>query len=257
MTHIETGFGALIRATPLGGFAAITVIGGCWLFLLSGAGMGMSVFDMSVFGIPGLALGEGMGAPDISMHQPGPIGVVMMWWVMMLAMMLPGTLRHLPVFGDTQTSAGTTLVLFLSGYVLVWLGFALIATALQYGLVSAKILHPMKMWSSSAAFSIAILSIAGVVQFTTLKANNLLACQGGQILQSPWRWGLQYGTHCMAASLALMCLLFVGGVMNIYWIVGLTLIVTIEKLLPTPRAFSAAVGLVCFFLAATIAISTT
>jgi predicted metal-binding membrane protein len=40
----------------------------------------------------------------------------------------------------------------------------------------------------------------------------------------------------------LMALLFVGGVMNLLWIVGLTLIVTVEKLLPRGDWFGCAAG---------------
>jgi predicted metal-binding membrane protein len=233
MTHTESGLGPLMRATPFARLVILAVIGCCWIFLLSGMGMG-----------------------DIKIHMPTPIGMVMMWWVMMLAMMLPGTLRHLLVQGDTQAGIGPFLGLFLSGYALVWFGYALAATALQYGLVSAAILHPIKMSSTNAFFSIAILSVAGAFQFTNIKTNSLIGCQERRSTRNPLVAGLAYGVHCMTASIALMSLLFVGGVMNIYWIVSLTLIVAIEKLLSDPRAFSVAIGLGCFLTAAAIAFST-
>jgi predicted metal-binding membrane protein len=40
----------------------------------------------------------------------------------------------------------------------------------------------------------------------------------------------------------LMALLFVGGVMNLLWVVGLTLIVTIEKLAPRGPLIGKAAG---------------
>ena len=45
----------------------------------------------------------------------------------------------------------------------------------------------------------------------------------------PRRWGL-------------MALLFVGGIMNVYWIVGLAGVVLIEKLLPRGDRLSLLVG---------------
>jgi predicted metal-binding membrane protein len=44
--------------------------------------------------------------------------------------------------------------------------------------------------------------------------------------------GLAHGAYCVGCCAALMLLLFVGGVMNLVWIAGLTLIVAIEKLAP-------------------------
>ena len=40
-----------------------------------------------------------------------------------------------------------------------------------------------------------------------------------------------------------MALLFVGGVMNFAWIVGLTIIIAIEKLVPRGEWFGRAAGL--------------
>lgn len=253
MIHIETARCLILRSISITGQIVLVVTGLCCLFFLSGAGMGTGIFDMSVFGVPGLASGQdtphaGMKMPT-GLAEPNLLSTIMMWWVMMMAMMLPGTLFHLPLFDTGRTSVGLSLVLFLAGYALVWLGCSLVATTLQYGLVKAAILHPMKMWSTNAFFSIVVLVFAGVFQFTKAKAKNLSACQKHSTQHLPLRAGLQYGAHCMLASFALMGLLFVGGVMNIYWMVALTLIVTIEKLLPTPRLFSAVIGFGCLLLA--------
>ena len=42
--------------------------------------------------------------------------------------------------------------------------------------------------------------------------------------------GLRHGMHCVGCCWALMALLFVGGVMNLYWIAALSLVVAVEKL---------------------------
>ena len=43
--------------------------------------------------------------------------------------------------------------------------------------------------------------------------------------------GLGHGSFCLGCCWFLMALLFVGGVMNLYWIIGLALFVLLEKLL--------------------------
>ena len=44
--------------------------------------------------------------------------------------------------------------------------------------------------------------------------------------------GLQHGGYCVGCCWFLMGLLFFGGVMNLYWIVGLALFVSFEKTVP-------------------------
>lgn len=44
--------------------------------------------------------------------------------------------------------------------------------------------------------------------------------------------GLSHGAYCVGCCAILMLLLFVGGIMNLVWIAGLTLFVAIEKLAP-------------------------
>ena len=45
--------------------------------------------------------------------------------------------------------------------------------------------------------------------------------------------GVEHGAFCLGCCWFLMALLFVGGIMNLYWIIGLTLYVLLEKLIPT------------------------
>ena len=46
------------------------------------------------------------------------------------------------------------------------------------------------------------------------------------------RLGVLHGAYCVGCCWLLMGLLFAGGVMNLLWVVGLTLLVASEKLLP-------------------------
>jgi len=44
--------------------------------------------------------------------------------------------------------------------------------------------------------------------------------------------GLKHGLFCVGCCSALMALLFVGGVMNVLWIAGLSILVLLEKAVP-------------------------
>ncbi len=44
--------------------------------------------------------------------------------------------------------------------------------------------------------------------------------------------GLQHGAFCLGCCWFLMGLLFFGGVMNLWWIAGLTVFVLLEKTIP-------------------------
>ena len=47
-----------------------------------------------------------------------------------------------------------------------------------------------------------------------------------------FQMGIEHGSFCLGCCWVLMALLFFGGVMNLWWIVGLTLFVLLEKILP-------------------------
>jgi predicted metal-binding membrane protein len=56
------------------------------------------------------------------------------------------------------------------------------------------------------------------------------------------RMGLEHGAYCLGCCWFLMALLFFGGVMNLYWIVGLAAFVLIEKLLPAGQRIGQVAG---------------
>lgn len=47
--------------------------------------------------------------------------------------------------------------------------------------------------------------------------------------------GLWHGLFCLRCCRAVIALLFVGGVMNMFWITALALFVLIEKIVPAGR----------------------
>lgn len=54
--------------------------------------------------------------------------------------------------------------------------------------------------------------------------------------------GARHGVYCVGCCWGLMLLLFVGGVMNLMWILGLAAFVLVEKLLPGGKWMGQAAG---------------
>jgi len=86
-----------------------------------------------------------------------------------------------------------------------------------------------------------MLLAAGVYEFSPMKTACLSQCRSpGQFISRHWRahWtgavrlGVIHGAYCVGCCWMLMALLFVGGVMNMLWVIALTALVASEKLLP-------------------------
>ena len=165
-----------------------------------------------------------------------------MWAVMMAAMMLPSAWPMLTMYAALarrRPGPGRSgdLYLFAAGYVIVWSVFSAGATVVQRMLTSLLLLSPMAVLTSRTA-SGALLILAGVYQLTPLKRVCLRSCRSplafliGRWRAGSWgafRMGLDHGAYCVGCCWALMLLLFVGGVMNLYVIAALATLVALEK----------------------------
>ena len=179
-----------------------------------------------------------------------------MWWIMMIAMMVPSAAPAVLLFSAIsrkQTASGhpsAAAGMFLTGYLVVWAGFSLIATALQWSLERLGLMS-MDMKTSSHVLGGIILLAAGLYQFTPIKTVCLQHCQNPLLfLSSHWqsgtagalRMGLRHGAYCLGCCWFLMALLFFGGVMNFLWIAGIAIYVALEKLLPKSQWLGRAAG---------------
>jgi predicted metal-binding membrane protein len=109
------------------------------------------------------------------------------------------------------------------------------------------------MNSRSATLSGALLISAGVYQLTPLKSACLKHCRSPATYfaehwrpgtAGAWRMGLEHGAYCVGCCAVLMLLLFVGGVMNLIWIAGLSLFVALEKLAPFGDVLARALSII-------------
>lgn len=233
--------------------ALVAVAALSWVYVLTGAGVGMSAFEMTQ-GSPG----EGVMTKMMpAVWDIGHAGVMfIMWWVMMVAMMLPSATPMVLLFAMVnrkQREKGNPYVptaLFASAYLVVWAWFSIVAVALQWGLEAASLLSPMLI-SVSAFFGGGLLLAAGIYQLTPIKQACLKHCRSPlQFVMSHWyaggrgafRMGVEHGVYCVGCCWFLMGLLFFGGVMNPYWIIGLAAFVLVEKTVPAGHWISYGIG---------------
>ena len=54
--------------------------------------------------------------------------------------------------------------------------------------------------------------------------------------------GIRHGAYCLGCCWMMMLLLFYGGIMNIYWIAGLSMLVLVEKIMPLRHWVSSLIG---------------
>jgi predicted metal-binding membrane protein len=130
--------------------------------------------------------------------------------------------------------------IFAAGYLLVWGAFSLVAVSTQWGLERSGLLSST-MASTSVLLGATLLIAAGVYQLTPLKHACLRHCRSPfAFIVQHWRlgdlgalrMGIEHGAFCAGCCWFLMALLFYGGIMNLYWIIGLALYVLLEKTIP-------------------------
>lgn len=254
-----------------------------WLYLASGAGMGVSISDTAVssvlpyktfetasppgampdmVGVGGMTGMAGMSGSTLVAWRPAQSMLILaMWATMMVAMMMPSAAPAILLYGRVVRHAAPSGAdhglapswAFSLGYLLVWGLFSLLATGLQWLLEQGGVLSPGLMGLQSRWFSASVLAAAGIYQLSPLHAACLKHCRSPAVFFSRhWRPGFAgalrlgalHGGYCLGCCWLLMTLLFVGGVMNVLWIAGLSGLILAEKLLPGGQWIARAAGVV-------------
>jgi predicted metal-binding membrane protein len=250
------------RLVILASVAALFVL--AWIFLINLAGQ-MATMEGMAARMMGMRVDDGIARFLALTTSPMTAGladagatfvlVAFMWMVMMVGMMLPSAAPTILLFAALERKAKTTSPLprsafFVGGYLLTWGAFSLVAAGLQTALHQAGFLS-MDMAATGAIIGGGIFILAGLFEFTPLKARCLVHCR------SPLEWlprhakpgmlgalrmGAEHGLSCVGCCWTLMLLLFVGGVMNLVWVAVIAAIVLVEKLLPRGPFFARAAG---------------
>jgi len=228
---------------------------------MSEAGPGMGIFNnFNLFaGLPAearaalaalcLPAGATFGMPAPALGTMDLLKVFLMWAMMALAMMLPTAIPMLRRYslelsgkGGSVANARLAGMAATLGYLVIWLGYAVLATLAQWLLSRAGALTDM-MAPASLALTTSVLFAAGLYQFTPAKQACLARCwyprwafagenaRPGAV--SGFREGLVQGWACLGCCWAVMTVMFAVGLMNILWIALLGGVMAIEKTFPS------------------------
>jgi predicted metal-binding membrane protein len=184
--------------------------------------------------------------------------LVAMWSVMALAMMLPAAMPMLLLYGrfhrgrHPDESASAPTLHLAAGYLLVWIGFGIAGSALQWTFERAGALTPVMGQIRSPLVAGLVLIGAGLFQLSRLKQACLSRCRTPLgFFITEWRdgrrgalsMGAMHGLVCLGCCWALMLVMFVAGVMNVLWMAALTVLILVEKLVPGGQRLARAAGL--------------
>ena len=177
--------------------------------------------------------------------------LIVMWAIMMVAMMSPSIIPTVLMFATVNKSKRknnlqyTPTYIFYFGYLVSWILFSIGISIIQYPLHQVSLMNPM-MASINGVFSAIVLIAAGIYQLTPYKNACLEKCRSPlSLVMANWRdgnygafrMGLGHGFYCVFCCWFLMAILLAAGVMNMTFVIALTIFVLLEKLILTPNSF--------------------
>lgn len=164
------------------------------------------------------------------------------WLVMTVAMMLPGSLPLVNLFGALvagRNDRASLIARLLLGYLAVWSAFG-IAAFLGDAALHRAVTDNTVVASASEWLGVLVLAAAGVYQITPLKDFCLDKCRSPySFLMEHWRGrrpqrdalhlGLRHGLFCLGCCWALMLVMFAVGGVNLGWMLALGAVMLIER----------------------------
>jgi predicted metal-binding membrane protein len=196
---------------------------------------------------------NGMGAGPGTMGMALPL-FLLLWVVMMSAMMFPSVapiaiLWTKAIRGRSQGAAMLgRMMSFLSGYLLAWVGYGLLAFTALLGTERLVEVSP----EGAKWLGVGIFAVAGLYQLTPLKDACLRHCRSPMMALLHYgnfkgrtrdlRVGVHHGLYCVGCCWGLMLVLVAVGVMNIAAMAALAAVIFLEKLWRHGPGLSRAVG---------------
>jgi predicted metal-binding membrane protein len=203
--------------------------------------------------------------------DPGPLGLFVITWVVMLAaMMFPSVAPMVVAYSRIHSHRrktgrfappGSTAV-FVAGYLITWTVFGVAAYSLY---ASAESLFPGLFAADQGGRYLAagVIMVAAAYQLTAAKNVALMKCRspmdfvlhrmrngyGGAL-----RMGVEHGAWCVACCWALMVALFALGVMSVGWMAVVGAFIAGEKLLPWKRFANRSVAVALAVIAVGVAL---
>ena len=187
------------------------------------------------------------------------------WTVMSIAMMLPTSLpvlTTLRTFASSRPDRPLLITLAALGYLAAWMVFGALAGPISLGLQKAATFSNGQGWLDRTVAP-ALLLAAGLFQFSALKYRCLEKCRSPlSVVLSYWRgrhqrWaafhlGWASGVFCVGCCWALMLLMFLASVGHLAWMLGLGVVMALEKNVRWGRRLSAPLGIVLILSASVV-----
>lgn len=204
----------------------------------------------------------GMSTMTPGMSMMAASVYVLAWGIMMAAMMLPSAAPMIVLYGAIHRNAdrtgqrGIATLVFVALYVLIWMAFGLpIYLADQLvGLATATSPTLRSLVPYGVA---AVIILAGLFQFSPMKVACLRACQSPLgFLMAQWRdgylgtirLGVAHAAYCIGCCWALMVVLVAAGAMSLNWVLLITAVVAVEKMVPAGIWVARGIGIVLVML---------
>ena len=159
------------------------------------------------------------------------------WVAMMVAMMFPAVLPVARLYARAAAAGPVAPVpIFLAGYLIVWTVIGLPAFFIWRSLAGPLAMGAL--WAGRLAG--VVLIAAAIYQLTPLKSACLRHCRTpmsffmryGNRLDRPLgalQIGVVHGAFCLGCCWALMAVLVAFGTMQLWWMVGLAVLIFVEK----------------------------
>jgi predicted metal-binding membrane protein len=231
------------RAVLIAALAMLTLAAATYTVL--GAGMEMSAIERTLrVGLPAVVP---LPEPPINERVPWTLGysgqIFRMWWVMMAAMMIPAAGPAVLAYAARERAQGiwdsrlVPALVFLAGHLTVWGLFSFAMMLLQWAMEIMRMVSHDGMFVTHNVLGGAILTAAGIFQFSIVKHRWLMQSRSPERrLERTWtpglagafRMGQVQGLYCLGCCWFLMAMLFFGGIMNLYCIVGIAALVAVE-----------------------------
>jgi predicted metal-binding membrane protein len=168
-----------------------------------------------------------------------------MWSSMMAAMMLPAVTPMVLLFARFSRTrnpedADAFKWIFASGYLLAWALTGLAAFAAVRLIQALLVAHPELSTYGDPAAGV-VLVAAGLYQWSPFKDRCLEHCRSPlEFLAEHWRegtWGalrtgFWHALYCIGCCWGIMLVMFGVGLMNLAWMVALTVVMSAEKMIP-------------------------
>ena len=181
-----------------------------------------------------------------------------MWSAMVLAMMLPTAAPMISTYMDIAEAAreksmyAVSPLVLAAGYLTVWAVFSVAAMMLQAWLQSNAMLTADETIARPGVAA-TVLIMAGIYQFVPFKHACLNKCahpmpyflgNWRDTVGGVFRTGLEQGGYCVACCWALMLVMFVTGLMNLFWMAIIGIVMIIEKTVAEPKPWSYGAGVI-------------